>query len=115
MAIVAEHEVSVVLSSHLVADLERVCDYLVVLVAMFGIVPFGYALFAFSLGATTGLLFRKRLPDLSASQPVLGVPGLRDRLVRPRRFGLGRRDAMVGEAPTELIRWASPLYFRVTV
>jgi ABC-2 type transport system ATP-binding protein len=33
MEIVAEHGVSVVLSSHLVADLERVCDYLVVLVA----------------------------------------------------------------------------------
>lgn len=31
MEIVAEHEVSVVLSSHLVADLERVCDYLIVL------------------------------------------------------------------------------------
>ena len=31
--IVTEHGVSVVLSSHLVADLERVCDYLVVLVA----------------------------------------------------------------------------------
>ena len=30
---VAEQQVSVVLSSHLVADLERVCDYLVVLVA----------------------------------------------------------------------------------
>ena len=29
---VAEHELSVLLSSHLVADLERVCDYLVVLV-----------------------------------------------------------------------------------
>jgi ABC-2 type transport system ATP-binding protein len=33
MEVVAEHEVSVVLSSHLVADLERVCDYLVVLAA----------------------------------------------------------------------------------
>jgi ABC-2 type transport system ATP-binding protein len=33
MEAVAEQEVSVVLSSHLVADLERVCDYLVVLVA----------------------------------------------------------------------------------
>jgi ABC-2 type transport system ATP-binding protein len=33
MEIVAEHEVSVVLSSHLIADLERVCDYLVLLVA----------------------------------------------------------------------------------
>ena len=32
MEVVAEHGVSVVLSSHLVADLERVCDYLVVLV-----------------------------------------------------------------------------------
>ncbi|MGH9170794.1 MAG: ABC transporter ATP-binding protein [Acidimicrobiales bacterium] len=33
MEVVAEGGVSVVLSSHLVADLERVCDYLVVLVA----------------------------------------------------------------------------------
>jgi ABC-2 type transport system ATP-binding protein len=33
MEAVARHEVSVVLSSHLVADLERVCDYLIVLVA----------------------------------------------------------------------------------
>jgi ABC-2 type transport system ATP-binding protein len=33
MEIVAEHGTSVVLSSHLVADLERVCDHLIVLVA----------------------------------------------------------------------------------
>jgi len=33
MEAVAEHGVSVVLSSHLVSDLERVCDYLIVLVA----------------------------------------------------------------------------------
>lgn len=33
MEVVAEHNVSVILSSHLVADLERVCDYLVVLAA----------------------------------------------------------------------------------
>jgi ABC-2 type transport system ATP-binding protein len=33
MEIVAGHRVSVVLSSHLIADLERVCDYLVLLVA----------------------------------------------------------------------------------
>jgi ABC-2 type transport system ATP-binding protein len=33
MSIAVEHGVSIVLSSHLVADLERVCDYLVVLVA----------------------------------------------------------------------------------
>jgi ABC-2 type transport system ATP-binding protein len=33
METVAEHDVSVVLSSHLVADIERVCDYLIVLTA----------------------------------------------------------------------------------
>ena len=33
MEAVAEHGLSVVLSSHLVSDLERVCDYLIVLVA----------------------------------------------------------------------------------
>jgi ABC-2 type transport system ATP-binding protein len=33
METTAEHELSVVMSSHLVADLERVCDYLIVLVA----------------------------------------------------------------------------------
>jgi ABC-2 type transport system ATP-binding protein len=33
MVAVAEHELSVVLSSHLVSDLERVCDHLIVLVA----------------------------------------------------------------------------------
>ncbi|GGL30207.1 ABC transporter ATP-binding protein [Planomonospora parontospora] len=32
MEAVAEHELSVVLSSHLVSDLERICDYLIVLV-----------------------------------------------------------------------------------
>jgi ABC-2 type transport system ATP-binding protein len=33
MEAVAEHGISIVLSSHLVADLERVCDYVIVLVA----------------------------------------------------------------------------------
>jgi ABC-2 type transport system ATP-binding protein len=33
MEFVAEHEVSVVLSSHLLGDLERVCDYLILLMA----------------------------------------------------------------------------------
>jgi ABC-2 type transport system ATP-binding protein len=33
MAYTAEHQASVILSSHLVSDLERVCDYLVLLVA----------------------------------------------------------------------------------
>ena len=32
MTVVACHGVSVVLSSHLLSDLERVCDYLIVLV-----------------------------------------------------------------------------------
>ena len=32
MEAVAEHQLSVVLSSHLVSDLERVCDFLIVLV-----------------------------------------------------------------------------------
>jgi ABC-2 type transport system ATP-binding protein len=33
METVAEHQVSVVLSSHLISDIERVCDYLIVLTA----------------------------------------------------------------------------------
>ena len=33
MAFIADHNASVILSSHLVSDLERVCDYLIVLVA----------------------------------------------------------------------------------
>jgi ABC-2 type transport system ATP-binding protein len=33
MAFIAEHKASVILSSHLVSDLERVCDYLIVLVS----------------------------------------------------------------------------------
>ncbi|MFE4609664.1 hypothetical protein ACWFRQ_09130 [Streptomyces niveus] len=32
MEAVAEHELSVVLSSHLVSDVERTCDYVIVLV-----------------------------------------------------------------------------------
>ena len=34
MEATAEQELSVVMSSHLVSDLERACDYLVVLVAL---------------------------------------------------------------------------------
>jgi ABC-2 type transport system ATP-binding protein len=33
MEVVAEHETAVILSSHVIADLERVCDYLIVLAA----------------------------------------------------------------------------------
>lgn len=34
---------------------------------MFGVVPFGYALFAFALGATAGLIFRRTLPAMAAT------------------------------------------------
>ena len=34
---------------------------------MFGIVPFGYALFAFAFGATTGVLFRRTLPAMATT------------------------------------------------
>jgi hypothetical protein len=34
---------------------------------MFGIVPFGYAIFAFALGATTGLLFRRTVPAMATT------------------------------------------------
>ena len=34
---------------------------------MLGIVPFGYALFAFALGATAGLLFRRTLPAMATT------------------------------------------------
>jgi len=51
---------------------------------MLGIVPFGYALFAFALGATTGLLFRRTLPAMAAT--LVGYVGVRylvTFLVRP--------------------------------
>ena len=34
---------------------------------MHGFVPAGYALFAFALGATTGLLFRRTLPAMAVT------------------------------------------------
>ncbi|HEX3564999.1 MAG TPA: hypothetical protein VHU17_06480 [Acidimicrobiales bacterium] len=37
------------------------------LFGMFGVVPFGYGLFAFALGATTGLIFRKSLPAMATT------------------------------------------------
>ena len=42
---------------------------------LFGIVPFGYALFAFVLGATTGLLFRRTLPAMATT--LVGYVGVR--------------------------------------
>ncbi|MGH8980742.1 MAG: transporter [Acidimicrobiales bacterium] len=42
---------------------------------VFGIVPFGYALFAFALGATTGLLFRRSLPAMATT--LVGYVGAR--------------------------------------
>jgi hypothetical protein len=37
------------------------------LFGVFGIVPFGYGLFAFALGATTGVLFRRTLPAMATT------------------------------------------------
>jgi ABC-2 type transport system ATP-binding protein len=48
-----EHQMSVVLSSHLVADLERVCDYLIVLAA--GRVQVAGTVTELTAGAQTGL------------------------------------------------------------
>lgn len=45
------------------------------LFGMFGIVPFGYGLFAFALGATAGVLFRRTLPAMAAT--LLGYVGVR--------------------------------------
>lgn len=45
------------------------------LFGILGIVPFGYGLFAFALGATTGLLFRKTLPAMATT--LVGYVGAR--------------------------------------
>ena len=45
------------------------------LFGILGIVPFGYGLFAFALGATTGLLFRKTLPAMATT--LVGFVGAR--------------------------------------
>jgi hypothetical protein len=42
---------------------------------VFGIVPFGYAIFAFTPGATTGLLFRRTLPAMATT--LVGYVGAR--------------------------------------
>jgi ABC-2 type transport system ATP-binding protein len=66
MGAVAEQGVTVVLSSHLLADLERVCDYLIVLSAARVQV----------LGATEELLDRHRLligPHRQPQPPIAGV------------------------------------------
>jgi hypothetical protein len=42
---------------------------------LFGIVPFGYAIFAFALGATTGTLFRRTLPAMATT--LVGYVGAR--------------------------------------
>ena len=49
----AEHQMSVVLSSHLVGDLERVCDYLIVLAA--GRVQVAGTVTELTTGAQAGL------------------------------------------------------------
>jgi ABC-2 type transport system ATP-binding protein len=66
MGAVAEHDLTVVLSSHLLADLERVCDYLIVLSAAHVQV----------LGTTEELLARHKLligPYREPQPPIAGV------------------------------------------
>ncbi len=52
---------------------------------VFGIVPFGYALFAFALAATAGLLFRRTKWTASRSRTRRGLPS--PRAVADRRAG----------------------------
>jgi ABC-type multidrug transport system ATPase subunit len=97
---VAEQHVSVVLSSHLVADIERVCDYL--------IVP--------SPGSASGGSATAACPDLAAERglrpaPAAGVPGHRagcwESCGRWRSPGSARRaTAWPGRPPPRTARRA---------
>ena len=87
MEAVAEHELSVVLSSHLVSDLERVCDYLVVLVG-------------------SRVQLAGDLDQLQATH---------HRLTGPRRDTLPDEFEVVGESHTErqstfIVRTDTPIY-----
>jgi hypothetical protein len=48
-------------------NIENANRFSLALFGMFGIVPFGYALFAFALGASTGLLSRRTLPAMATT------------------------------------------------
>ena len=87
MEAVAEHELSVVLSSHLVSDLERVCDHLIVLVG-------------------SRVQLAGDLDVLTATH---------HRLTGPRRDTLPDELEVIGETHTErqstfLVRTDSPIY-----
>jgi ABC-2 type transport system ATP-binding protein len=90
--VVADQELSVVHSSHLVADLERVCDYVIVLAAARVQVA----------GDVAGLLDRHRLLTGPRCDPAACPPGVRVISARPagtRTTLLVRDDGPAGAAP----------------
>ncbi|MGH9092032.1 MAG: ABC transporter ATP-binding protein [Acidimicrobiales bacterium] len=88
MAVVVEHGVSVLLSSHLVADLERACDYLVVLVG-------------------SRVQVAGEIDDLLATHHRLTGPR-RDGLRPPRDWEVVE-EASVGRQQTLVVRHESPV------
>jgi ABC-2 type transport system ATP-binding protein len=87
MVAVAEHELSVILSSHLVSDLERTCDHVIVLVG-------------------SRVQLAGDLDDLLASH---------HRLTGPRRDSLGEEFEVVSASHTDrqstyLVRTHAPIY-----
>lgn len=64
---------------------------------IFGIVPFAYALFAFALGATTGLLFRRTLPAMATTAAAfVGVRLAVTYWIRPHFASPLRRSLKLG-------------------
>lgn len=95
--IAAEHGVSVILSSHLVADLERVCDYVIVLVAsrvrVAGTIE--------DLLATHYRLTGPSLTELGATQEIAGME-----VIEARRNGEHTTLLVRTEAPVDDPSWA---------
>jgi ABC-2 type transport system ATP-binding protein len=94
MAAVAENGISVLLSSHVVAELERVCDYLVLLAA--GRVQV--------IGDVADLLANHRMlsgPSAEADAVAASVPVVSDR----RAERQARILARVGDATSLPVRW----------
>jgi ABC-2 type transport system ATP-binding protein len=90
--VVTDQELSVVHSSHLVADLERVCDYVIVLAA-------GRVQVA---GDVAGLLARHRLLTGPRGEPAAGPPGahvISARTASDRTTLLVRDDGPAGAGP----------------
>jgi len=94
---VAGGGLTVLMSSHLIADIERVCDHLILLagsrVQLCGDIETVLAEHRFLVGprkdTTAGGARLPGVPDLPACRQVLGLPGHRDRHLR----GTGRRPA----------------------